>query len=128
MLRQSFNVNKFIRTTFNGIVTCSILVYFIYVIITSQEQKIFKVLHQKCRYIRSSHRRCSLRKRVIRNFSKFTGKHLCQSFFFNKVQAFNFIKKETLTQAFSCEFCEISSNTSFAEHLWATASDIFLTK
>ena len=32
----------------------------------------------------------------------------------------NFIKKETLAQVFSCEFCEISKNTFFAEHLWAT--------
>ena len=28
---------------------------------------------------------CSLKKGVFRNFSKFTGKHLCQSLFFNKV-------------------------------------------
>ena len=34
---------------------------------------------------RSSHRRCSLRKGVLRNFAKFTGKHLCQSLFFHKV-------------------------------------------
>ena len=33
---------------------------------------------------RSSHRRCSLRKCVLKNFAKLTGKHLCQSFFFNK--------------------------------------------
>ena len=31
--------------------------------------------------------------------------------------AFNFIKKETLTQVFSREFCEIFKNTFFAEHL-----------
>ena len=35
--------------------------------------------------LQESHRRCSIRKRVLRNFAKFTGKHLCQSFFFNKV-------------------------------------------
>ena len=29
--------------------------------------------------VRSSHRRCSVRKTVLRNFAKFTGKHLCQS-------------------------------------------------
>ena len=29
--------------------------------------------------------RCSVRKDVLRNFTKFTGKHLCQSLFFNKV-------------------------------------------
>ena len=35
--------------------------------------------------IRSSHRTCSLRKSVLRNFAKFTRKHLCQSLLFNKV-------------------------------------------
>ena len=34
---------------------------------------------------RGSHRRCSVRKGVPRNFTKFTGKHLCQSLFYNKV-------------------------------------------
>ena len=28
---------------------------------------------------RSSHQRCSVKKSVLRNFAKFTGKHLCQS-------------------------------------------------
>ena len=38
---------------------------------------------------------------VLRNFAKFTAKHLCQSVFFNKVAGltYNFIKKETLAQA-----------------------------
>ena len=31
-------------------------------------------------------------------------------------------KREALAQVFSCEFCEISKNTFFTEHLWATAS------
>ena len=65
---------------------------------------------------RSSHRRCSVKKDVLRNFAKFTGKHLCQSLFFNKV-AGKAIKKETLPQVFSCEFCEISKNTFSTEHL-----------
>ena len=34
---------------------------------------------------RSSHQRCSVKKRVLRNFAKFTGKHLCPRLFFNKV-------------------------------------------
>ena len=37
-------------------------------------------------------------------------------------QAYNFIKKETMTKVFSCEFCEISKNTFFTEHAWANAS------
>ena len=36
---------------------------------------------------RSSHHRRSVRKGVLGNFTKFTGKHLCQSLFFNKLQA-----------------------------------------
>ena len=35
----------------------------------------------------------------------------------------NFIKKESLAQLFFCEFCEISKNTFFIEHLWTTASE-----
>ena len=34
---------------------------------------------------RSNHRRCSVKKGGLKNFLKFTGKHLCQSLFFNKV-------------------------------------------
>ena len=74
---------------------------------------------------RSSHQRCSVKKGVLRKFSKFTGKHLCQSHFLNKVTALRpeiLFKKETLTQVFSCEFCIISKNTFFTEHLWTTTS------
>ena len=73
---------------------------------------------------RSSYRRCSGRKGVFRNFAKFTGKHLRQSLIFNKVAGLtcNFIKKGTLAQVFSCEFCKISKNAFFTEYLWVTAS------
>ena len=42
---------------------------------------------------RSSHQRCSVRKGVL------------------EAEVCNFMKKETLSQVFSCEFCEISKNT-----------------
>ena len=45
------------------------------------------------------------KKGVLKNFVKFTGKHLCQSLFFSS--ACSFIEKETLAQVFSCELCEI---------------------
>ena len=64
---------------------------------------------------RSNNWRCSARKCVLRNFAKFKGRHLCPSLFLN-------IKKETLTEMFSYEFYEISKDTFFTEHLWATAS------
>ena len=63
---------------------------------------------------RSSYQSCSIKKGILENFAKFTGKHLCQSLFFSK--------KETLAYVFCCGFCEISKNTLFTEHLWATAS------
>ena len=65
-------------------------------------------------------------KSVLKNFTKFTGKHLGQSLFLKKVAGLgcNVIKKETLAQVFSREFCEISKNTFFREHLWTNASNM----
>ena len=45
-------------------------------------------------------------KRCLKNFAKFTGKHLCQSLFFNKVAGLR------------SEFCEISKTIFFYLHLW----------
>ena len=59
-------------------------------------------------HCRSSRREVFCKKGVLRNLAKFTGKHLWQSLFFNKVAGL--IEKETLAQVFSCEFCQISKN------------------
>ena len=48
---------------------------------------------------RSSHRRCSIEKGVLKNFAKFIGKHPCQSLFLKqncRPQTCCLIKKETL--------------------------------
>ena len=66
--------------------------------------------------LRSSHRRFSVRKVVLRNFAKLTRKHRCQGLIFKKrcrPEACNFIKKETPAQVFSYEFCKISDNNFF---------------
>ena len=49
------------------------------------------------------------KKGVLRNFATFTGKQLCQSFFFNKVAGLMpaTLLKKRLTEKFSCEFCKI---------------------
>ena len=62
---------------------------------------------------RSCHRRCSVKIGVLGNFAKVTGKHLCQSLFFNKVAGLRSanLLKMSLWHRFSCEFCEISKNT-----------------
>ena len=75
--------------------------------------------HRVKQSFRNSHHRCSERKGVLRNFTKFTVKHLCQSLFLNKVTG---LIPVTLAQVFSCEFCEISKNTFFTEHFWTAAS------
>ena len=49
---------------------------------------------------------CRFKKGILRNFTKFAGRHLCLSLFFN-------IEKETLAQVFSCEFFWISKNIFF---------------
>ena len=72
---------------------------------------------QSLTWFRSSRPEVFCKKVVLRSFTKFTGKHLCQSLFFNKV------KKETLAQMFSCEFCEISKNT-FYSYKWLNISDM----
>ena len=48
------------------------------------------------------------KKGVLRNFTKFTPKHLCQSLFFNKVAGLRPFcnKKENMPQVLSCEFYE----------------------
>ena len=61
--------------------------------------------------LRSSHRRCFVRKPVLRCFAKFTGKHLGQTLL------------QALVQVFSCKFCEIYKNTFFTDHIWTTASE-----
>ena len=60
----------------------------------------YTLLLYRCHQVRSSDPEVFCKKGVLRNFTKFTGKHLCQRLFFNKVAGF--IKKETLTQVFSC--------------------------
>ena len=41
---------------------------------------------------RNSYRRCSVKKGVLRNFAKFTGKHLWQGLMFNKIAALRLSK------------------------------------
>ena len=67
-----------------------------------------------CLY-RSSRPEVFGKKVALRNFPKFTGKHLCQSLY-------NFIKKDTLAQVFSCKFCEIPKNTFFQKTPLVAAS------
>ena len=45
--------------------------------------------------------------------------HLIQPLYiYNLAWPATLLKKESLAQVFSCEFCEISKNTFLTEHLW----------
>ena len=58
---------------------------------------------------------------VLKNLGIFTRKHLRWSLFFDKVADLKvciFIKKETPTQVFFYEYCEIFENNSFIEHFY----------
>ena len=60
-----------------------------------------------CKKFDSCRSSCSevfCKKDVLRNFAKFTGKHLSRD---------SFLKKQPLAKVFSCEFCEIPKNTFF---------------
>ena len=96
--KETFIAQEFVR---NNRINCSCLLLESVVILES-------TLCTEFPTDRSSQQRCSMKKRVLRNFAKFTGKHLCQ--------------KETQAQVFSCKFCEISKNNFFTEHLWTTVS------
>ena len=63
--------------------------------------------------------RCSVKK-MFSEISQNSQENTCtRASFLIKLQvsAWNFIKKEALTQAFSCEFCGILKNSFFIEHL-----------
>ena len=68
--------------------------------------------------------KCSVRKVVLGNFAKAQENTCARASFLIKLQASpcNFIKKETLAQVFSFEFCKISKKTFVIEHPPATVS------
>ena len=76
--------------------------------------------------MRSSHRRCSVRKDILRNFAKFKGKHLCQSLFFNKVagRPATLFKKRLWRRCFLVSFAKFLRTPFFTEHLQKTTSEL----
>ena len=63
---------------------------------------------------RSIHGRCSVRKGVLRNLARFTGKHLCHSLFLNKVGGLrpaNLLKKRLWHMFFPVNFAKFLRTT-----------------
>ena len=65
-------------------------------------------------FVKSSRSQMFLKIVALKNFANFTGKHLCWSLFSNK--GFNFFKKSTPTQVFSCEIAKFS-RTPFLQNI-----------
>ena len=70
---------------------------------------------------RSSRPEVFCKKGVLRNFAKFTEKHLCQSLFFNKVAGLRpatLLKKRLWHRCFSVNFAKFLRTSFIIEHLW----------
>ena len=68
--------------------------------------------------IRSSRLEVFCRKGILRNFAKFTGKHLYQSLFVNKVVGCaTLLKKKLLQWCFSINFAKFLRTSCLTEHL-----------
>ena len=62
-----------------------------------------------------------MKKGVLTNFTKFTGKHLCQSLLFNKVTGLRpatLLKKRLWHRCFPVNFVKFLRTPFFIEHLW----------
>ena len=65
------------------------------------------------------------KKGVARNFAKFTGKHLCQSLFFNKMAGLRpatLLKKRLWHMRFPVNFVKFLITLFYIEHLWLVDS------
>ena len=74
---------------------------------------------------RSSRPEVFRKKGVLRKFAKFTGKHLCQSLFFNKVAGLRpatLLKKRLWRRCFPVNFVKFLRTPFLTEHLRTTAS------
>ena len=81
------------------------------------------------RNVKSSRSEVFCKKGVLRNFTKFTGKHRRQSLFFNKVAGLRpvtLLKKRLQRRCFPVNFYEIFKNTYFVEHLGTVASETYI--
>ena len=70
---------------------------------------------------RSSRPEVFYKKGVLRNFAKFTRKHLCHSLFFNKVAGLRpatLLKKRLWHSCFPVNFAKFLRTPFFLEHFW----------
>ena len=79
------------------------------------------ILKREQTFLESSRPDVFCKKGVLRSFSKFTGKHLCQSLFFNKVAGLRtatLLKKRLWHRCFPVNFAKFLRTPFLTEHLW----------
>ena len=79
----------------------------------------------------SSQRRCSVKKGVLRNFEKFTVKHLCQSLFSIKLQAWGqqlYLKKGSGTGIFLWVLRNFKEHLFFQNNSWRLLRNLVFTE
>ena len=67
-----------------------------------------KLVNSK-RFLKSSYQRCSIKKGILENFAKFTGKDLCWGLFFKKVASLRpatLLEKRLLHRCFAMNFAK----------------------
>ena len=81
------------------------------------------------KYYRSSHQRCSIKIFVLKNFAKFTGKHLCQclSFKVAGLMPANLLKKRLWHRCFPVNFVKFLRKPFSTDHLWWLLLNLTLT-
>ena len=67
--------------------------------------------------LRSSHRRCPIKKDVFKNVAELRGNHMCPSLFFNEVAA-TLLKKRLWHRCFPVNFAKFLRAPFLKEHLW----------
>ena len=74
---------------------------------------------------KNSHRRCSVKKDVIRNLGNFTRKHICWSLHLIKLQAWRPVTlfEKDSSAVFSCEILQNYKSNYFEENLRATVPE-----
>ena len=77
--------------------------YFLRFFLYKKDETLYACIFKKESFFRSSHRRCSFTKVVLKDFTKFTRKYMCLIHFW-ELQAYNFIIKGLQFQCFPVNF------------------------
>ena len=99
--------------------------YFYNVTLVAVEEQYSRIIYVMIKYVRDKERPREVfhQEKMFLEISKFTGKHLCQSLFFNKVAGLSsFIRKRLWHRRFYVNFPKFLKTSFFTEHLRETAS------